>query len=127
MDFEPRKWSQQDTHNLISFYRELRVLWDPNNRDYGLKSKRAEAISALAEKFNTSDGEINRKIHNLRCQFRGEVRNYNRRLKNDIKHSNDTCISNWQFFDVMKDMMGFSDDKVAHFMSEVLKSVAEFF
>lgn len=118
-----RKWSQEETFNLISFYRELRVLWDPHNRDYGLKSKRAEAISALAEKFDTTDAEINRKLHNLRCQFRGEIRNYNKRVKNDSKFTRDNPkdngISNWQFFDLMKDVMGYSEKKDHFFDSEV--------
>lgn len=100
---EPRKWSQEETYDLISFYRELRVLWDPSNRDYGLKSKRAEAIAALAEKFTTTESEINRKIHNLRCQFRGEVRNFNKKC-----NGNDNCTSGWQFFDMMKEIMNYS-------------------
>lgn len=116
-----RKWSQEETFNLISFYRELRVLWDPQNRDYGLKSKRAEAISALAEKFDTTDAEIKKKLHNLRCQFRGEIRNYNKRVKNVSKFTRDDpkLISNWQFFDLMKDVMGYSEKKNIFFHSEV--------
>lgn len=124
MSVEQRKWSQEETYHLISFYRELRVLWDPSNRDYGVKSKRAEAISALAEKFCTNDAEINRKIHNLRCQFRGEVRNYNRRIKNDLQQNNGLSsvtisVSSWQFFDVMKDVMGYGSDREIQYESEV--------
>lgn len=103
---EPRKWTQEETYDLISFYRELRVLWDPSNRDYGLKSKRAEAISALAEKFTTSESEINRKIHNLRCQFRGEVRNFNKKCS-----GSENCTSGWQFFDMMKEIMNYTSSR----------------
>lgn len=103
INMEPRKWTQEETYELISFYRELRVLWDPTNRDYGLKTKRAEAIASLAEKFATTESEINRKIHNLRCQYRGEVRNFNKKC-----NGTESCTSGWQFFDMMKEIMTYS-------------------
>lgn len=116
MSTEIRKWTLSETFDLLSFYRELRVLWDPSNRDYGLKSKRAEAISVLADKFDTTGAEINRKIHNLRCQFNGEIRNFNRKNKNNITPMNDNnkCVSNWLFFDIMKEIMGFSEISAGH-------------
>lgn len=115
MSVEIRKWTLSETFDLLSFYRELRVLWDPANRDYGLKSKRAEAISVLADKFDTTVPEINRKIHNLRCQFNGEIRNFNRRVKNNITTIGDNkCVSNWLFFDIMKEIMGFSEINPGH-------------
>ncbi|XP_055311781.1 uncharacterized protein LOC129574199 [Sitodiplosis mosellana] len=113
MSTEIRKWTLEETFDLLSFYRELRVLWDPSNRDYGLKSKRAEAISVLADKFDTTGSEINRKIHNLRCQFNGEIRNFNRR-KVTTMGENNKCVSNWIFFDIMKEIMGFSETNARH-------------
>lgn len=105
---------QEETYDLLSYYRELRVLWDPSNRDYGLKSKRWEAISVLADKFDTTGAEINRKIHNLRCQFNGEIRNFNRRIKNNTTINDNKCVSNWIFFDIMKEIMGFSEINTTH-------------
>lgn len=106
-----RHWTSDETFLLIGFYRELKVLWDPNNPDYSSKLKRREAVSALAEKFCTTEIEINRKIHNLRCQFNGEVRKFHQKTDIHDVNVNQDCISTWEFFGVMKEMMQFPSDK----------------
>jgi len=49
-------------------------LHEISNPDYKNRVKKAAAVESLAEQFNTSAIEINRKLHNLRTQFDNKLR-----------------------------------------------------
>lgn len=69
-----RAWSTEEIKSLILYYESLPELWQISNPDYKNRVKKAAAVESLAEQFNTSALEINRKLHNLRTQFNNELR-----------------------------------------------------
>ena len=64
-------WSKEDTITLINLFEGFPELWQKNRKftEIELKSKKQ---SNIADKFNTTEAEIQRKLHNIRTQANQE-------------------------------------------------------
>ena len=65
-------WQVQDTLKLISLYRTVPELWNPEHADYKNKTARRAALTKLADGMDTNSAEIEKKIRGLRTQFARE-------------------------------------------------------
>ncbi|XP_025193634.1 uncharacterized protein LOC112593457 [Melanaphis sacchari] len=74
MSSSKKEWTIDETHKLISDYENNPCLWNPKDIKYKDRLARGEAVRQLAVSFNTSEGEILRKLHGLRNQHAGETR-----------------------------------------------------
>ena len=52
----------------------MSCLWDVASLDYKNRNTRRDAIHELAIKYGVSDPEMGKKIHNLKSQFRRELK-----------------------------------------------------
>ncbi|XP_013172745.1 PREDICTED: uncharacterized protein LOC106121578 [Papilio xuthus] len=96
---KPRTWPAEEIKSLILSYESLPELWQVSNPDYKNRVKKSTAVDSLAEQFNTTAFEINRKLHNLRTQFNNELRKLRK------KGTDENCGSNWEYFTSLKFLM----------------------
>lgn len=90
------KWGHEETVRLIELYaKECPELWDAKHLLYKDRTAKVLKQTFLANHFNTTTEEINRKIHNLRTQFNGELR----KLKKRRKESKEEPQSRWEYFE----------------------------
>ncbi|XP_028131331.1 uncharacterized protein LOC114327031 [Diabrotica virgifera virgifera] len=75
---DKKEWLKADVEQLIYLYQCKPELWDITSEIYKDKLKKQNAYKELAEDFNTTVEEIQRKIHNLRTQFNNEVKKLNK-------------------------------------------------
>lgn len=69
---EKRVWSKEDTITLINLFEEFPELWQVKSKIYRDRTKKQKAIKFISEKFDTTETEIQRKLHNLRTQTNQE-------------------------------------------------------
>lgn len=69
-----KEWTVADTHKLIEDNENNPCLWNPKHPKYDDKLMKSEVLRQLAITFETSDGEIQRKLHGLRNQHAGETK-----------------------------------------------------
>lgn len=91
-----RTWSTEEIKSLIFYLESLPELWQISNPDYKNRVKKAAAVESLAEQFNTSALEINRKLHNLRTQFNNELRKLKK--KKSGQGTDENYASTWDYF-----------------------------
>lgn len=65
-------WSTENTISLIKMLRETPCLWDKNCRDYKNRGKKKDEMQRLADEYKMSYSDMEKKIHNLKTQFRRE-------------------------------------------------------
>ncbi|KPJ12146.1 hypothetical protein RR48_03893 [Papilio machaon] len=99
---KPRTWPAEEIKSLISYYESLPELWQVSNPDYKNRVKKSAAVDSLAEQFNTTAFEINRKLHNLRTQFNNELRKLK---KKSGQGTDENYTSNWEYFTSLKFLM----------------------
>lgn len=58
--------SREEIVRLISQYEQHPELWDTQCKDYHNKVKKNSTLQILAAEFDTTDTEINKKLHNLK-------------------------------------------------------------
>lgn len=63
-------WDRQDTFKLIKEYHVRPILWNSKVDEYRNKEKKYKTYNELAEIFQTTIEEIQRKLHNLRNQVK---------------------------------------------------------
>lgn len=56
--------------------------------------------SEIAEEMEIDSSEIASKLHNLRCQYNGELRKL--KLKKSISGTDKSYVSRWEFFNALK-------------------------
>ncbi|XP_053979989.1 uncharacterized protein LOC128877055 [Hylaeus volcanicus] len=93
-------WSRENTFELIHLYEKHALLWDRTCKDYKKREKKVNVILNIAEKFDTTKEEINRKLHNLRNQLSQELNKIKK--KKDGDDSDETYTSNWPYFSALK-------------------------
>ncbi|KAL4120995.1 hypothetical protein QTP88_013586 [Uroleucon formosanum] len=74
MSSTKKEWTIDETHRLISNYENNPCLWNPKDVKYKDKLAKGEAVRQLAVSFNTTESEIQRKLHGLRNQHADESR-----------------------------------------------------
>uniref|UniRef100_A0A4P6DGB3 Putative alcohol dehydrogenase transcription factor myb/sant-like protein rhodnius neglectus n=2 Tax=Rhodnius TaxID=13248 RepID=A0A4P6DGB3_RHOPR len=97
---EKKTWPKEEVFSLIEHWQASPGLWNVRYKSYKNRIKKQRAIKRIAIKFNTTENEISRKLHNLRTQFNQEIRRINSKKSGD--EADDTAQSTWQFFDAMK-------------------------
>lgn len=95
-----KEWSREETFNLISIYEKSSVLWDVKNSEYRNRDRKNKIIQEMAENFQCSSEEIQRKLHNLRNQMSQELRKMVK--KKNRNGTDEVDISNWPYFSALK-------------------------
>lgn len=96
----PRKsrgWDGNQTSELLLKYINTPELWDKTLIEFKDRNRKAASLRKMAKYFSTDEGEIIRKLHNLRCQMNQQMR----RMKK-CKQEGKVFCTTWQYFDVMK-------------------------
>lgn len=88
------EWNDQTALTLIKLYHKNELLWNPEHSEYKSRSKRYDALSEIANEFNTHVTEIERKIKNLTCQFYRE-----KKKEYDAKKIDSVYQSKWFAFE----------------------------
>nr|XP_023028610.1 uncharacterized protein LOC111516713 [Leptinotarsa decemlineata] len=77
-----KKWNTENTYKLIELYREHPLLWDPKNKDYKNRYKKADALKEISLELNIkSVADVEKKIRNINSQYKRERRNYKKMKK----------------------------------------------
>jgi hypothetical protein len=84
-------FSVETTLQLIEDFQAMSCLWDVASMDYKNRNKRRDAMHELAIKYGVSDPEMEKKIHNLKSQFRRE----HKKLKESKKSGSSSSKCNW--------------------------------
>nr|CAH7722544.1 unnamed protein product [Callosobruchus chinensis] len=71
---EKFNWTREDTCLLIENFELYPELWNVHTAEFKDRIKKQNALQTLADLFNTSTAEIQRKLHNLRTQVNQEWR-----------------------------------------------------
>ncbi|XP_015602688.1 uncharacterized protein LOC107271331 [Cephus cinctus] len=71
------EWDQNSTTILIEMYKERKCLWDPTHEFYKNRRLRREALTDMANHFNCSLADVEKKLYMLRSSFRKEYRRWN--------------------------------------------------
>ncbi|CAH0404469.1 unnamed protein product [Chilo suppressalis] len=95
-----KDWTRDETVALIKMYEQHRELWDTLIKDYYNNAIKRATLRNLAVDFNTSIGEIRRKLHSLRTHFRHELQRTRQRQKEG--GSNKMLKSKWEYFELLK-------------------------
>nr|CAH7739627.1 unnamed protein product [Callosobruchus chinensis] len=76
-----KKWNTENTCKLIELYREHSILWDPKNKDYKNRYKKADALKKISLSLNVPLNDVDKKIKNINNQCARERRNYKKLKK----------------------------------------------
>ena len=68
-----RKWTDEETDDLIDIFEESACLWAMFSKDYHMKDKRDKAYEKIHEELNISITEIKNKIIGPRSQLSHKV------------------------------------------------------
>nr|CAH7743842.1 unnamed protein product [Callosobruchus chinensis]CAH7762688.1 unnamed protein product [Callosobruchus chinensis] len=60
-----KKWNTENTCKLIELYREHSILWDPKNKDYKNRYKKADALKEISLSLNVPLNDVDKKIRIL--------------------------------------------------------------
>lgn len=71
------EWDQNNTTTLIQMYKERKCLWDTSHEFYKNRRFRREALTEMANHFNCSLADVEKKLYMLRSSFRKEYRRWN--------------------------------------------------
>ncbi len=98
-------WTRQETKDLITLYEINECLWNKNLREYKDRDERVSSIQSISDEMKISIEEINKKIHNLRNQYRFELNKMKKNIPGKPKYEED-------FYDVseLNDFHSFSLD-----------------
>lgn len=87
-------WSRQETKDLITLYEINECLWNKQLREYKDRDERISSIQSISDEMKISIDEINKKIHNLRNQYRFEL---NKTKKPKIS-GKPAYVTKWPYF-----------------------------
>jgi len=100
MSSSKREWTIDETHKLISDYENNPCLWNHKDIKYKDKLAREESVRQLAVSFNTSEGEIERKLHGLRNHHAGKTKK--EKITKTGQGTNEMYQSKWMYFESLK-------------------------
>lgn len=86
-------WTRQETKDLITLYAVNECLWNKNLREYKDRDERISSIQSISDEMKISIEEINKKIHNLRNQYRFELNKTKKRIPGKPKYT-----TKWPYF-----------------------------
>lgn len=70
-------WTQEKTLKLIDLWRQLPILWDTKHKHFRNREVRKSSLEILAQEFNMTPMEIEKKITGLKNQYRREYNKVN--------------------------------------------------
>ena len=115
-----KKWNKDQTIALIQQYEKFPELWNVTLLEYRNKELKISKIKEIAENLGISEKEITRKWHNLRSQMCAEARKLKK--KKSGSGAEEVCFkSNWEFYDALQFMVGYSapqDETSANLVSK---------
>ncbi|CAH1969573.1 unnamed protein product [Acanthoscelides obtectus] len=100
------KWDKESTLKLIEMYEAHPELWNCILKEYRDRDKKAQAIKNI-DQLKTTEAEVGRKWHNLRCQMNSEIRKI-KKTKSGDGTDDRLWKSKWEFYDALQFMMGYS-------------------
>lgn len=80
-------WTRQETKDLITLYEINECLWNKNLREYKDRDERISSIQSISDEMKISIEEINKKIHNLRNQYRFELNKTKKKIPGKPKYT----------------------------------------
>ncbi|XP_046837056.1 serine/threonine-protein kinase CBK1-like [Vespa crabro] len=104
------EWDQNNTTTLIQMYKERKCLWDTSHEFYKNRRFRREALTEMANHFNCSLADVEKKLYMLRSSFRKEYRRWNY-AKLNAGPNNTFLVRKPQWFAL--DLLMFLKDDVA--------------
>ncbi|KAK2583554.1 hypothetical protein KPH14_009508 [Odynerus spinipes] len=104
------EWDQNSTTTLIQMYKERKCLWDTSHEFYKNRRLRREALTEMANHFNCSLADVEKKLYMLRSSFRKEYRRWNY-AKLNAGPNNTSLVRKPQWFAL--DLLMFLKDDVA--------------
>ncbi|CAO1367562.1 unnamed protein product [Diamesa serratosioi] len=87
-------WSRQETKDLITLYEINECLWNKQLREYKDRDERISSIQSISDEMKISIDEINKKIHNLRNQYRFELN----KTKKPKVAGKPVYVTKWPYF-----------------------------
>ncbi|GLH16714.1 Uncharacterized protein GBIM_20982 [Gryllus bimaculatus] len=90
------RWSKENVRKLIELLELRECLWRKSHAFYKDKVKRNAALSEMSDQLARTPKEIENKIHNLRCQYRNEVKK--ERTRKSGAGMKEDYTSKWEFF-----------------------------
>ncbi|XP_031327793.1 uncharacterized protein LOC116159041 isoform X2 [Photinus pyralis] len=106
-----KEWLKAEIEELIIMYQGKPVLWDVKSNIYKNRVKKQDAYQEMAEEFNTTVEEIQRKIHNLRNQFNSEFKKSKK--KQSGQGTDELYVSKWPYYNLLLFLQGSSECKTA--------------
>jgi hypothetical protein len=100
MSTDKKKWSDDDIRQLISLYEQIPMLWNVKSVQYRDRAKKQENLQIIATKLATTQGEVTRKLHNLRSQFMQELKKGKNRKSG--AGADENYNSSWPYFGALK-------------------------
>jgi predicted patatin/cPLA2 family phospholipase len=85
-------WTRQETKDLITLYEINECLWNKNLREYKDRDERVSSIQSISDEMKISIEEINKKIHNLRNQYRFELNKMKKNIPGKPKYETFFCL-----------------------------------
>lgn len=104
------EWDQNSTTVLIQMYKDRKCLWDTTHEFYKNRRLRREALTEMANHFNCSLADVEKKLYMLRSSFRKEYRRWNY-AKLSAGPNNTSLVRKPQWFAL--DLLMFLKDDVA--------------
>lgn len=101
---EAPKWNNRNTVPLINYYKEKKLLWDPNDPNYRFVNCRRDAWNDIGTNFGLDGDSVKQKMDILLCMFRREQRKLFDLSSNSSDQS--TFQPKWkyyQYFDFLKE------------------------
>ncbi|CRK96210.1 CLUMA_CG009638, isoform A [Clunio marinus] len=86
-------WTRQETKDLITLYEINECLWNKNLREYKDRDERISSIQSISDEMKISIEEINKKIHNLRNQYRFELNKTKKKIPGKPQYK-----TKWPYF-----------------------------
>ncbi|KAG8229235.1 hypothetical protein J437_LFUL007921 [Ladona fulva] len=87
------EWSSKDVIRLIGAYRERPELWDHNDNNYKVLSRKNEAWNDIANMCGTDTLEVRRKMNSVLASFRRERKKVE--MAKQGAGENDEVCSSW--------------------------------
>lgn len=93
-------WSEEETSELIGLFEENSCLWNIHEDDYSKRDIKELAWSTIAEKFDTNQEAIKKKINGLRTQLGRELAH--ERTTKSGQSTDELYISQWAHYKELK-------------------------
>ncbi|KAK7863634.1 hypothetical protein R5R35_006171 [Gryllus longicercus] len=117
------RWSKENITKLIELLELRECLWRKSHSFYKDRVKRNAALYEMSEQLARTPKEIENKIHNLRCQYRNEVKK--ERTRNSGAGAKDVYMSKWEFFKSLNFLYGGGEAEKGNTFDSMSKTSTE--